>query len=249
MTTAFSLLSSLKDMQAALEADVTVTAVAEHNSSSFALVTLSPLGEDSSSEMLLEVTSSGEFRVAAADTFLMGDTPFDSSGLTLASLGLKGVVGGDPPDLPPSPIVPDLSAAEKIGFVAEYFLNSLSSKRVPGTNNGRLACGWSTNYVVRVALGAGIGAPESMKSTIKMFDALRGGRGIEVPLAEAGRGDVIISPTQGTNTGHVGILLDGSRIANNSSSFGLWMDHKTKNSWHAYYVAKKGLGMHAFRLD
>jgi len=243
-----ALLKSLQQWQENMDVAMSIDFVVENGHQTLVMVTVdSP--DDSSAEALLEVQANGAIRTIAMDSYLQYDAIFASSGISIASLGFDGAASGDPPDLPPSPQIPDhLSTADRVGFVAEYFVDKLSSRLVPGTAQGRKACGWATNYVVRVALGKGLGEAEDMKSTISMFAALQGGKGKAIPWEESNRGDVVISPTTGANVGHVGILLDAYTIGNNSSQAALWKSHKTKASWHDYYVAGKGLKKHAFRL-
>jgi len=82
-------------------------------------------------------------------------------------------------------------------------------------------------------------------STTRMYLALLGNKKwIEVskPLA----GDVVISPTQGKRTGHVGIFSYGDSILSNNSETGLFDAHWRLDAWKKYY-GKKGLPTYYFR--
>lgn len=63
-------------------------------------------------------------------------------------------------------------------------------------------------------------------------------------------GDLIISPTEGTVTGHVGIFMEDNTIASNNS-FGINKGKFTKNytfqTWDKYYTQTRGLSIHVYR--
>lgn len=66
-------------------------------------------------------------------------------------------------------------------------------------------------------------------------------------------GDIIISPTQGTNIGHVGILGENGIIMSNNSFKdsngvkGIFDENYTLAAWKRYFFDRKGLGLHYFR--
>lgn len=240
-------LESLAKVQLQLEVPSDVERFVRYEDKSYFLLSL---GEDNDTggEAVVEVSDNGDHRVVALDSFVDPDIEVEE-GVSLQSIGIKQPYSGDPPDLPPSPHVPPGTKNDMVGFVAEHFIGILSSKKVPDTKNGQLACAWSTNYVIRVALGEGLGPTQKMLSTINMFKVLDQGKGRRIDMAEAGRGDIVISPTASkARVGHVGILIDSETIANNSSRRGLWLGHKTKTSWRDYYVVNLRLPMVAFRL-
>ena len=95
--------------------------------------------------------------------------------------------------------------------------------------------------MVRQALGHPIGGN---LSTDGMFDALESkniGKGIDQGTATPG--SIIISPTQGANHGHVGIVGEGGKIYSNSSDEGLFEQNYDFTKWKARYVDKLGLKM------
>lgn len=126
----------------------------------------------------------------------------------------------------------------------------LSSANVPGTNHGRVACAWAVNHVATDGLGHEVGGG---LSTAQMAEALAGGRGRLVPVDKAPAGCVIISPTTGPVTGHVGILMDGTgptrRIHSNSSRDALYMDNFTVQKWFEYFQDKKHLPVLVYELN
>ena len=67
-------------------------------------------------------------------------------------------------------------------------------------------------------------------------------------------GDIVISPTQGANTGHVGIVGQNGIIMSNNSFKdsngvkGIFDENYTLASWRRYFFEKKGLGLHYFRV-
>lgn len=75
----------------------------------------------------------------------------------------------------------------------------------------------------------------------------------QIPLEDALPGDIIISPTQGSIVGHVGILGEGGIIMSNNSFAdtngvrGIFEENYTLASWRRAFVMRKGLGMYAFR--
>lgn len=121
-----------------------------------------------------------------------------------------------------------------------------STANMAGTNGGRLACAGAVNEVVRRATGQPVGGG---LSTASMYQALRSGRGTLVPLNQAPPGAIIISPTQGSNTGHVGIIGENGLVYSNSSSRAAFSQNFTISSWVNYYQGQKGLPVYAFVLN
>ena len=115
------------------------------------------------------------------------------------------------------------------------------------------ACAVATNNVVNNALGFPIGGGAS---TYRMAKALKfNPRWREIKIWEAEAGDVVLSATQGRNTGHVGICGDflgegdyPRNVYSNNSNTGLWDNVYTLGSWHTKYVFDKKLTMKIYRL-
>lgn len=63
------------------------------------------------------------------------------------------------------------------------------------------------------------------------------------------KGDAIISPTQGDNVGHVGIIGDGDLIISNNSYTGQVDEHLNMKSWYDFYGKRKGLPIFIYRRD
>lgn len=123
---------------------------------------------------------------------------------------------------------------------------NLSSRNVPGTDHGNLACAWAVNYVVRDAIGRPVGGG---LSTANMYEALVDGRGTQIGQDGATPGSIIISPRRGSVAGHVGIVGAGGRVYSNSSARALWVQNYTFSSWRRRYVEIKRLGMHFFNVN
>jgi hypothetical protein len=122
---------------------------------------------------------------------------------------------------------------------------TLVSRNAPNTNNGRLACAWAVNEVVNRAIGSPVGGG---LSTIQMSKALVA-KHREVSESEAGPGMVVISPTEGKNVGHVGIVGADAVIYSNSSKRGVFTDNFTIESWKAFYKARKNLSVKFYALN
>ncbi|MEH7879401.1 hypothetical protein V7799_18105 [Rhizobium laguerreae] len=115
----------------------------------------------------------------------------------------------------------------------------------PATNHGRLACAWAVNKIVSMALGKPVGgglATAAMYEVLKVKDILFD----EVQLVP---GLVIISPTTGSNIGHVGITGQDDKIYSNSSSAGMWEQNRTLRTWSDYYHVRKGLPILFYQLN
>lgn len=201
--------------------------------------------EEAGAEMSLDVTVEGAITVVDSDSYLEFQAP---SGILFA--GGRGCAT-DPSEVPGVPPAPDvageLTSSEALTFAARYFVDRLSSRNAPCTDNGNLACAWAVNHVVTVALGTPIGPTEEMLSTRNMYPALQQ-LAERVPWNEATAGDIVISPTQGKNIGHVGIFIDDQRICSNSSGARMWKQNHTKSGWQAYYSTQKGLILAVFRM-
>lgn len=144
-------------------------------------------------------------------------------------------VGAEPPS--PAPATQD-QENQAISDEAARDVDVLATNKAPGTNGGVLACAWAVNKVVHDATGRSVDSDGGV-STIRMLDALRSGRGTPV-LADqpVAAGAIVISPTQGTTHGHVGIVGDGELIYSNSSALAMWKQNFTIASWKQQYEAK-----------
>jgi hypothetical protein len=127
-------------------------------------------------------------------------------------------------------------------------VNVLSSANIDGTENGVLGCAWAVNEVVRQALGHPISG-DNLLSTIAVHDALVNGQGNETDQGDATHGSIIISPTEGDNIGHVGILGDGGLIYSNRSADGLFSQNYDLDTWNARYKNLKGLQVLFYNLN
>lgn len=136
------------------------------------------------------------------------------------------------------PQQPGETAAEAILRNAEHAAqNNLSTDQVAGTNGGRRACVYATNTIIEGALGEGV---TNSLSTREMLPALQNDSRFQTVsggIANAQPGDIIISPTTGSQTGHVGVCRTngcGQIISNSSSRQGVAQNY-TNNSWRSDY--------------
>lgn len=138
------------------------------------------------------------------------------------------------PSAPPRPAV---TAAALLFAEAAKCDETLVTRYVPNTRNGRLACAWAINEVARRALGAPIGGG---LSTSDMAKVLRSHHR-SASEAEVTAGMIIISPTNGDSTGHVGIIgrvlnpLDATTVYSNSSKRGVFSHAFKIGTWKKYY--------------
>lgn len=136
----------------------------------------------------------------------------------------------------------------KVHTASKAAVNQFSS--ATGPDGGNLACVWAVRNLVHNALnrwitrtdGTAVFAPELSQCFGAPLDEGR------VPA-----GGIVISPTSGSNIGHVGILGDatgdGSRlIYSNSSAAAVWKQNFTLQSWRSRYVDTKHLNMMFFPL-
>jgi hypothetical protein len=112
-----------------------------------------------------------------------------------------------------------------------------------GPDGGNLACVWAVRHIARQALGRWITRTDG---TAVFEPELRRCFSSDISEDNVDKGCIIISPTEGSNIGHVGILGprtgDDSRlIFSNSSSAALWKQNFTLKSWIKRYKTTKGL--------
>ena len=157
-------------------------------------------------------------------------------------------------DAPPGPGA-DINA--KVFSKAKEFVGHDTSN-VPGTENGNLACAWSVNEVVRLALGKPISADghgHNGLGTDGIFAVLQKHHTqVTTPVP----GAIIISPTppNGSVHGHVGIVgqspsgsFDNTQIFSNSSSLRRFAQNRTIKSWMQRYSTELHLQVLFFELN
>jgi hypothetical protein len=118
----------------------------------------------------------------------------------------------------------------------------------PGTNGGRVACVYAVDTIV--ANATGINVTDSL-STIELNKALASSQNFYYAgsdLKQTRKGDIVVSPTVGTNRGHTGIVSEdgGGGIISNSSSQGKITENYTATTWQNYYEGK-GLQTYIYR--
>jgi hypothetical protein len=137
---------------------------------------------------------------------------------TMEKLGLPEQ-GGNPPQ-------PGDNINAKM-FVAAQGFKEHSTRDVPNTRDGKLACAWAVNQVTRLALGKPISADEQGRnglSTDGIFDVLKAHHTRLNSASEAVPGTIIIAPSTRLTHGHVGIVgtttggVDATAVFSNSSN-------------------------------
>jgi hypothetical protein len=127
---------------------------------------------------------------------------------------------------------------------------------VSNTGDGRRACAYVVNNIIDDALGTPIngshGNTDSYgRGTREMYETLRSSSRFTLVGSDTSQlrpGDIIISPTTGSVTGHVGIYTSSGNIISNSSSRTEVDDHFSPSSWTNTYGGK-GLNTHIFRAN
>jgi hypothetical protein len=148
---------------------------------------------------------------------------------------------------PAPPHIEGTAQGVRVASAAEYYVGRLQTANVPNTCGGHLACAWALNFVVEAATGRPVGGG---LSTSRMFEALRAGRGTEVPNQTAVLpGDLIISPTAGSKVGHAGVVGAGGLVYSNSSSHQEWRQNYQLTTWHTHYRERLGLDVLFYRLS
>jgi|GEM_PF-6718101 len=144
------------------------------------------------------------------------------------------------------------TAAQAILRSAQYAASAdhpLNTCNAAGTSGGKKACAYAVNEIVESALGKpitnGLGTAD-MNQTLASSPHFTT---IGNDLSKALPGDIIMSPTQGSNTGHVGICETpgcGSIISNSSSRAKVEKNFNA-TSWNNYYSTKKDLPVVVYR--
>lgn len=130
--------------------------------------------------------------------------------------GSGGGLIGQPPNIPPvdpsAPAPPSGSIQQRI-FSAANSYRGASTRNVPFTDNGRKACAYAVNEVLKMA---GL-SPIGNLSVVVMEGELRKGRGVHIPTNKGGPGDIVIVTGAGN---HVGICMSTgcTQVLSNSSS-------------------------------
>lgn len=144
----------------------------------------------------------------------------------------------------PSAISPGMTDGRALAQSAHQHVG-MSTRNMAGTNGGRLACAGTVNAILK---NSGVPQAGGGLSTAAMYQSLASGRGISIPLSQIQPGDIVISPTTGGRTGHVGIMGLNGRIIENSSSRAMVVEGRSLAAWNNYYSGTKGLATYAFRL-
>lgn len=141
------------------------------------------------------------------------------------------------------------SLNDRLHDTARDQVGALDSGNAPDTNNGRRACVWAVNQIHIKATGRRL---TSTLATAVLIDELRGGLGDEVNVGDLQPGDLVISPTEGERTGHVGYVGTGEGddrlIYSNSSSHHVWQQNYTVGSWREDIANARKLIMKFYRL-
>ncbi|MGO7532748.1 hypothetical protein [Rhizobium leguminosarum] len=201
----------------------------EINSGGHDYLIVTQAGEEDSGQLLFEMTSQGLVLKESDNTVIIG--PSDTFSPAAAALRCEI---SDPGDI------------KAVYNECRESVNQFSS--ATGPDGGNLACVWAVRHIARNALGRWITRTDGTA----VFDPeLRRCFGSNISERDVPAGGIIISPTEGSNIGHVGILGpvtgDDSRlIYSNSSAAALWKQNFTLKKWVARYHDMKGLKVHFY---
>ena len=149
---------------------------------------------------------------------------------------------------PAQPVTGEGTANESVFTEAQKALGESSRS---GPDGGNLACAWMVNKILKRAVGYKVNG-DSTTSMNQVFQShVRSGKALLVPINDAQPGDVIISPTTWSpkrNTGHVGIIGEGSDVYSNSSGAAKWENNYTVDRWQNRYQNQKGLKTYVYRI-
>ena len=139
-------------------------------------------------------------------------------------------------ELPPTSQVGG-SASDLIASAAQMNIGKLSTAKTPGTQGGNVGCADAICRTFKQATGEEL-VPGGTLSTREMATTLENDpRFVKVPLGQAQKGDIVLTPRKGNKAGHTGIVLDGGAIASNSSKGfagkapGTFVQNYTIDSW------------------
>ncbi len=179
-----------------------------------------------------------DLTVAAARDFIPTATANNFS-MVLEYRIIKGALGLPAELRTPRPKVESSVVAtgtNKVIFDSVLQNVGFSTAHAPGTAGGTLACAWAVNRVVELSqLHHPIGGETS---TAEMFAKLNAGAGKAINEGQAMPGTIIISPTEGSQHGHVGILGSGDEIYSNSSADRQFKKNWVLGNWKKYYSGK-----------
>jgi hypothetical protein len=112
------------------------------------------------------------------------------------------------------PIISGLSSGNVQQRILAATLSYRGSSTAAGPQDGRKACVWAVNNILR---NAGL-PPFGSDAVVSVENEILGGRGSRIPQTEAVGGDFVIVATSGGN--HIGVCLNQgcTRVLSNSSS-------------------------------
>jgi hypothetical protein len=149
----------------------------------------------------------------------------------------NGAGGGTPSSQTPGSVdQPSAQSAADLASAAAANVGELRSDIGPQTDYGNRGCAWAVDQVVKAQTGVDF----NTLSTAEMYNELRDGMGIAVDANNPPPGAIIISPTQGDITGHVGIVGYNGLVYSNSSSSATWEQNYTVAAWHNYFDGRTG---------
>jgi hypothetical protein len=205
-------------------------------------------------QILVKLDSAGNAVVLASDTTIFPLQPGLVPPSVVAQLSASfDIAAARVPESGPSH-VPPIAAGDEVNALifakAKECDDTLVTRNAPNTNNGRLACAFAVNKVAMLATGKPVGGG---LSTAAMGEVLAKTQR-QVPEANIGPGMICISPTHGSNVGHVGIVgeiknpTNDTLIYSNSSKRGVFSHSFTLGTWKNFYRDRKGLPVFFFAL-
>lgn len=246
-----------KEIQALLDPTMRATVTARVTSGSTTYFLVTQTDDEAGGQVLIEQADGATPRIVGSDSSLypFGSLPIPDDVASKLNHVVAPTGGFFDAPLSVFPGVTPPTTNEELNrrvlAKAKECVGTLDSSNVPATNGGRLACAWAVNEVVRRALGKPIGgrlSTANMYKVLKEHHTLVSGSNIKA-------GHVIISPTAGGVTGHVGIVSDIANpmsdtvILSNSSDRAVFDNHRDFASWKRRYVDDKGLKMVVYALE
>ncbi|AMA55691.1 hypothetical protein [Bradyrhizobium sp. CCGE-LA001] len=220
---------------------------------------INQLGTVEGGQTLLRKVGTNPAEILLSDTTVLPVRASDQVSEAVAAELNVAVVQGEPGASAPADPAPgpgaDISA--RVFAKAQAFVNR-STRDVPGTDHGNLACAWAVNEVVRLALGRPVSADSHGNNglgTRELFSVLKSRH---TQISDPKPGALIISPTppNGSVHGHVGIVgqnpggtVGNTQIFSNSSAARKFAQNRTISSWNARYSAELHLPVLFFELN
>ncbi|QPF91200.1 phage tail tip lysozyme [Bradyrhizobium commune] len=206
-------------------------------------------------QVLVKLDGNGTASVLASDTTIFplqsGLVPAPVLAQLSADFDATAVPAGPgPAPVGVQPPATDNEVCARIFAKAKECDDTLVTRDVPHTNHGRVACAFAVNNVVEQAIGHPVGGG---LSTAAMGDILAKSL-TPAPEGQITAGMIIISPTHGSNVGHVGIVgevkdpINKTVIYSNSSSKGVFSHSFTFGSWKNFYRDRKNLPVFLYAL-